>query len=237
MLEKLFGSRARVKILNIFLLNPREKYYIRQLSRNLKLQLNSARRELENLEKFGILISSHSVSSKIGDSANDHGEDGDMEDKPSFAPSFAKAADGKKATEGKPSFAEAMAGKQEKKYYRANIAFVLFEEIKALVVKAQILYGKDFVGKLQKIGKIKLLILTGFFANNNALTDLLIVGNVNKNKLLKLIKELELELGREINFTLMEPREFKYRRDITDIFLYEILEGRKIVVIDEAGVS
>lgn len=204
MLEKLFGSRARVKILNIFLLNPREKYYIRQLSRNLKLQLNSTRRELENLENFGILTSSQNVNSEIDDSgsAGDYGKGG-----------------------------------QDKKYYRANPEFVLFEEIKALVVKAQILYERDFVSKLQKIGKIKLLILTGFFANNNTLTDLLIVGKVNKNKLLKLIKELELELGREINFTLMEPREFKYRRDITDIFLYEILEGRKIVVIDEAGMS
>ncbi len=228
MLEKLFGSRARVKILNIFLLNPGEKYYIRQLSRGLKLQLNSARRELENLEKFGILTSSYGSSPGIGGGENNHGEDKDGgNNKPSFA----------KAAEDRPSSAEAMAGKQEKKYYRANIAFVLFEEIKALVVKAQILYERDFVSKLQKIGKIKLLILTGFFANNNTLTDLLIVGNVNKNKLLKLIRELELELGREINFTLMEPREFKYRRDITDIFLYEILEGRKIVVIDEAGVS
>lgn len=202
MLEKLFGSRARVKILNIFLLNPREKYYIRQLSRNLKLQLNSTRRELENLENFGILSSSVSMDSEIGGDADGCGKGG-----------------------------------QDKKYYRANPEFVLFEEIKALVVKAQILYGKDFVDKLQKIGKIKLLVLTGFFANNNTLTDLLIVGKVNKIKLLKLIRELEEEMGREINFTLMEPKEFKYRRDITDIFLYEILEGRKIVVIDEAGVS
>lgn len=202
MLEKLFGSRARVKILNIFLLNPREKYYIRQLSRNLKLQLNSTRRELENLENFGILSSSISMDSEIGGDADDCGK-----------------------------------ARQDKKYYRANPEFVLFEEIKALVVKAQILYGKDFVDKLQKIGKIKLLVLTGFFANNNTLTDLLIVGKVNKIKLLKLIRELEEEMGREINFTLMEPKEFKYRRDITDIFLYEILEGRKIVVIDEAGVS
>lgn len=202
MLEKLFGSRARVKILNIFLLNPREKYYIRQLSRNLKLQLNSTRRELENLENFGILSSSISMDSETSGDADDCGKGG-----------------------------------QDKKYYRANPEFVLFEEIKALVVKAQILYGKDFVDKLQKIGKIKLLVLTGFFANNNTLTDLLIVGKVNKIKLLKLIRELEEEMGREINFTLMEPKEFKYRRDITDIFLYEILEGRKIVVIDEAGVS
>ncbi len=57
MLSKLFGSTARVKILKLFLLHPNEKYYIRQLARDLSLQLNSVRRELDNLETFGILTS------------------------------------------------------------------------------------------------------------------------------------------------------------------------------------
>ena len=57
MLGKLFGSKARVKILKLFLLHPENKFYIRQIARGLKLQLNSVRRELENLETFGILIS------------------------------------------------------------------------------------------------------------------------------------------------------------------------------------
>ena len=200
MLEKLFGSNSRVKILKLFLLNPAEKFYIRQLSRNLKLQLNSVRRELENLEKFGILTS---------DLKNEEGE-GEKE----------------------------AAGGQEKKYFRANPNFVLFDEIKALIIKAQILYEKDFVRKLNSIGKVKLLVLTGIFANNtNSLIDILIVGKINKIKLVKLIRELEVELGKEINYTVFDSQEFKYRRDITDIFLYGILDGRKIVVIDEVGLS
>ena len=204
MLEKLFGSKTRVKILKLFLIHPLDKYYIRQLSRDLKLQLNSVRRELENLEGFGILTYD----------AKDinHGET--------------------------PAEKKASATGQEKKYYRANPNFVLFDEIKALIVKAQILYEKDFVRKLQAIGKIKLLVLTGIFVNNpNSLIDILLVGKINKIKLVKLIKELEIELGKEINFTVFNPQEFKYRRDITDIFLYGILEGRKLIVIDEAGVS
>lgn len=204
MLEKLFGSKARVKILKLFLIHPLEKYYIRQLSRDLKLQLNSVRRELENLENFGILTS-------------------DL-----------KEIDGLAAFKDKNKPATG----QEKKYYRANPNFVLFDEIKALIVKAQILYEKDFIRKLESIGKVKLLVLTGIFVNNpNTLIDILLVGKVNKVKLLKLIKELETELGKEINFTVFNPREFKYRRDITDIFLYGILEGRKLVVIDEMGLS
>lgn len=201
MLEKLFGSNSRVKILKLFLLNPADKFYIRQLSRCLKLQLNSVRRELENLEKFGILTS-------------------DM-----------------KNGEEKKGEKEASSG-QEKKYFRVNPNFVLFDEIKALIVKAQVLYEKDFVRKLNAIGKVKLLILTGIFVNNpSALIDILIVGKVNKIKLIKLIRELENELGKEINFTIFDSQEFKYRRDITDIFLYGILDSKKLVVIDEVGLS
>src|SRR3990167_9416020 len=157
MLEKLFGSKTRVKILKLFLIHPLDKYYIRQLSRDLKLQLNSVRRELENLENFGILTS-------------------DLKDR-----------DG----EALPKVKKEPATGQEKKYYRANPNFVLFDEIKALIVKAQILYEKDFVRKLQAIGKIKLLVLTGIFVNNpNSLIDILLVGKINKIKLVKLIKEL-----------------------------------------------
>ena len=52
-----------------------------------------------------------------------------------------------------------------------------------------------------------------------------------------MIKELEAEVGRELNYTLMDMREYIYRRDITDVFLYEILERKKIVAIDEMGVT
>lgn len=92
--------------------------------------------------------------------------------------------------------------------------------------------------KLNSIGKVKLLVLTGIFVNNpNTLIDILIVGKINKIKLIKLIRELEVELGKEINYTVFDYREFKYRRDITDIFLYGILDSRKLVVIDEIGLS
>ena len=225
MLEKLFGSNARVKILKLFLLNPTDKFYIRQLSRNLKLQLNSVRRELENLEKFGILTS---------DMKNEEEGKGEKDAAGGQAVLLQASLAGRQGSGGPAS----PAGGQEKKYFRANPNFVLFDEIKALIVKAQILYEKDFVKKLNSIGKVKLLVLTGIFVNNpNTLIDILIVGKINKVKLIKLISELEVELGKEINYTVFDHREFKYRRDITDIFLYGILDSRKLVVIDEIGLS
>lgn len=226
MLEKLFGSLARVKILKLFLLHPDEKHYIRQLARGLKLQVNSIRRELENLEKFGLLVS------KISQQSEQEVE----------TPSFFSVKKGKpsnvKVLSTKPSSAKAASGKQEKKYYQVNPDFVLYEEVRDLFIKAQILYGEDFIKKINSAGNIKLLVLTGIFVNNtNAPVDILAVGRFNRRKLLRLIKGLEKEVGKEINFSLMDIKEFKYRMEITDIFLYQILEGKKIVAINKVGLG
>jgi len=55
MLEALISSRTRVKLLTIFLLNPGNEYYIREIARTTKENLNSVRRELANLESFGLI--------------------------------------------------------------------------------------------------------------------------------------------------------------------------------------
>jgi hypothetical protein len=199
MLSKLFGSNSRVKILKAFLFHPDERYYIRQLSRDLDLQVNSVRRELENLEEFGLLIS---------ESSNGSEKDGDSE------------------------------GGQERKYYRVDKSFPLFEDIKGLIVKSQLFHKDDFSKDLLKAGNIKLLVLTGVFVNNfNSPTDVLIVGKINKDKLVEVIGNLENNLGREVNYTLLTAAEFKYRRDIADIFLYDLLDKEKIIIIDEIGIS
>lgn len=57
MLKKIFGSGARVKLFQQFLANPKEEFFIRELTRILDEQINSLRRELENLEKIGLLKS------------------------------------------------------------------------------------------------------------------------------------------------------------------------------------
>lgn len=57
MLKHLFTSKARIKLLTIFLLNPDEEYFVRQLTRELDEQINSVRRELDNLKRMGLLKS------------------------------------------------------------------------------------------------------------------------------------------------------------------------------------
>src|SRR3989339_367142 len=51
MLEHLFGSLTRIKLLRLFYGNPERAYFVRELSRTIEIQLNAVRRELANLEE------------------------------------------------------------------------------------------------------------------------------------------------------------------------------------------
>lgn len=55
MLEHLFGSTTRLKLLRLFFNNPERSYFVRELSRVIDTQLNAVRRELANLEEFGVI--------------------------------------------------------------------------------------------------------------------------------------------------------------------------------------
>ena len=58
-LKALFSSQTRVKLLSTFLLHPESEYFIRELTRLLGEQINSIRRELENLRKVGLVKARH----------------------------------------------------------------------------------------------------------------------------------------------------------------------------------
>ncbi len=55
MIEQLFGSKTRVKLLHIFFHSADRPFYVRELARLTESQLNAIRRELSNLEKVGII--------------------------------------------------------------------------------------------------------------------------------------------------------------------------------------
>ncbi len=54
-LEKLFGSPARVKIIRLFLQNPSDLFFPKEISRRCKINSNVARREISLLERAGLI--------------------------------------------------------------------------------------------------------------------------------------------------------------------------------------
>lgn len=64
MIDALFGSKTRVKLLHLFLNNPGKAFYVREITRLIDEQINSVRRELSNMLEVGV-ITSDSADNKL----------------------------------------------------------------------------------------------------------------------------------------------------------------------------
>jgi len=73
MLEQLFGSKTRIKILRLFFRNQEKAFFVREISREIGVQINAVRRELELLLALDI-ISKADMKSKDKDKENEIGE-------------------------------------------------------------------------------------------------------------------------------------------------------------------
>ncbi len=57
MIDALFGSKTRVKLLHLFLNHPGQSFYVREITRLVDEQINSVRRELANMLAVGVITS------------------------------------------------------------------------------------------------------------------------------------------------------------------------------------
>ncbi|MFH2202797.1 MAG: nucleotidyltransferase domain-containing protein [Elusimicrobiota bacterium] len=56
-LEKLFSSRTRAKLIGLFTTRPGERFYLREVARLIQEDVSSVKRELDHLERLGFLRS------------------------------------------------------------------------------------------------------------------------------------------------------------------------------------
>lgn len=119
------------------------------------------------------------------------------------------------------------AARQEKaETYYANSNFELLPELRILITKASNLSRRTLLREVKELGKVELALLAGAFLHSDqARTDLLIVGNdIEKRQFDDFLGRIEAELGKPIRYTLMNTGEFRYRLDVHDRFLQDILE-------------
>lgn len=121
----------------------------------------------------------------------------------------------------------------KKKYYIVNTEFILFDDLRSLFKKVQILLKQNLVHEIDEKGSIDFFAFTGRFVDEPDIpTDLLIVGSIKPADLTKVIQKFEAEIPYEINYTVMPKEEFLDRRQVADRFLVSILGNEKIVMID-----
>jgi len=73
MLEQLFGSKTRLKLLKFFYRNPSKAFFVREISRSIDAQINAVRRELEILQNVGLIKEESKEETKEVKKSKDYG--------------------------------------------------------------------------------------------------------------------------------------------------------------------
>jgi len=125
--------------------------------------------------------------------------------------------------------------KNKQKIYYLNSRYPFYQELKNLVIKSNVYPQCSSLRRVEKLGEVKLALVSGAFINYpRAKTDLLVVGDlISKAKFNHLLEELEAELGREINYSLLSFQEFKYRANMFDKFILEIFEEPHEIIVNK----
>jgi hypothetical protein len=205
MIEQLFGSKTRVKLLQLFYSNPNRSFYVREITRKIDEQINSVRRELSNLLSIGI-ITSDANNNRLYYEVNQ-----DYEYYQPLAAIFGGAKEPKKAKAKKA------------------------EEVEAPKPKAAELAPEHPIAKAARgIGRIDLAILTGQFTRDELSgIDVLLVGDINSSKAAKFIGELEEAEKKELRYTIIPLENYQYRVQINDRFISNVLGAKKQVIINQ----
>lgn len=188
MIEQLFGSKTRVKLLQLFYSNPNRSFYVREITRKIDEQINSVRRELSNLLSIGII-----------DSDNNN----------------------------------------NKLYYEVNQKYDFYAPLAEIFggaktqVAAKPISDVDYKDELKPLGRVDLALYTGQFTRDESTgIDVLFVGDINDHAMQKFIAELEKKEGKEIRYTSMSLEDFKYRLQVKDRFINNVIDAKKQVLVD-----
>lgn len=109
-----------------------------------------------------------------------------------------------------------------------NESFPLIIGLKNFILDSAPLSRDQLLKKLHKVGRMKLVILSGIFGQENIganRVDILIVGDVIKKGILeRVIREIESEVGKELIYAAFNTQDFLYRLGMYDKFIRDILD-------------
>ncbi len=132
----------------------------------------------------------------------------------------------KRVTRKKGSKKSIALAKKPGVYFFVNPEFDFYNELKTLILKSSPASLEKINKYLKRLGRVKLAILAGVFTNNeNSRLDLFIVGDaINSRRLNNFLKNLEAEVGKSIDYSVLTTDDFGYRFGMFDRFILDILE-------------
>jgi len=120
------------------------------------------------------------------------------------------------------------------KYFQLNRQYPLFHELRKIVAKT-IGAAPLIAQSLKKIEGIDEAYLYGSFASNQqdaaSDIDVLIIGAPREEALAQVMRRLERQLGRELNYTVLTKKEFQSRRARKDAFLENVWHNKRVSLV------
>lgn len=119
------------------------------------------------------------------------------------------------------------------KYYSLVKEFPFYPELKKIVY-ATVGLGDYLGSKFNGSHRVELAFIYGSVARNEETAksdiDLFVVGEMGEEELHNLVSEIEKDISRQINYTLMTREEFDKRRKREEPFLKRVMSEKKIVL-------
>lgn len=104
--------------------------------------------------------------------------------------------------------------------------FSYARSLRDLLIDSKFLERDEILRRFRNGGKVKLLIVSGvFLKEDNSRLDILIVGDSLKRAAIEnSLKNIESEIGKELKYAVLDTKEFKYRLDMYDKFVRDVLD-------------
>ena len=105
-------------------------------------------------------------------------------------------------------------------------SFEFLKQLQSLLININPLRHDEILKRLNNVGKLKLVIVAGVFIQNwDSRLDILIVGDKVKSGMVdQALKYLESEIGKELKYAVFETDDFKYRLNIYDKLVRDVID-------------
>jgi len=183
MLESLFTSKSRVKILKLLIFSQ-EDIHLREIARRTDVTPPYVKKEIEKLRKLNLVTETRRGNQKI---------------------------------------------------FKINKSSPIYEDLKRMFLKTEVL--GDVIKESLENEDIKYALIFGSFAkgeeNEKSDIDLLVIGSLKEESILKIVRDSESKTGREINYILWNEKEFEKRAKEGHHLLKDIIIKPVIMLIGD----
>ena len=120
-----------------------------------------------------------------------------------------------------------------------NTSFKYIKEFEGLLISSDTLDKDAIVNIFKKVGRVKLLIISGvFIKNKESRVDILIVGDkMNKSKIEEGMRKIEAEMGIELVYATFTTKDFIYRLNMYDKLVRDVLDFPHQVIFQAKELS